>query len=84
MTAELKVLNVSEQEKEKCDETEMESLRGGKAVRVPRYNGGYFKLSCEANHTMSGSSAVYCDGRGWNGSKPLCIGRGDLNHTLVN
>ena len=61
-----------------CDEREVDTVRGGEAVRVARYNGGYYRFSCQEDHTMSGHSAVYCDGKGWNGSAPLCIGRGGL------
>ena len=33
------------------------------------------RFYCESGAMMEGSSAVYCDGYSWNGTKPECLGK---------
>ena len=39
------------------------------------FQGAAYRFHCESGSMMVGSSAVYCDGYSWNGTKPECLGK---------
>ena len=51
----------------------MKTLTNGESRRMLR--GRVYKFKCEEGSVMEGSSAVYCDGNQWNGTKPECLSK---------
>jgi len=56
-----------------CDETELlgEGVIHGRSRSM--FQGAVYRFYCESGAMMEGSSAVYCDGYSWNGTKPECL-----------
>ena len=45
--------------------------------------GAAYKFQCDEGATLSGTTTVYCDGKKWNASAPMCISKYFCNCILL-